>query len=679
MNTMDLLELIGQTPDKYVLDAAGLVKKRAPAKRIWLIAAVITALAILAGCVAYVLNLQDLVLFERTYEDWKTGETEPKTVISLQGPAGSKAYMAAKEWLEWKASYDPERKLYSEGACAAFPEEYQPYSIYTQEMKDKLDEICDKYDVELMGRPYYDTDNAYVLEALQIGGICRGDSTAQTEEHIRYIYRNCSFAANCTITLDDELWPEPLMVDYTCYYKDAFHEVVLSIADFEAYEQWNYTATDGKELLLALGPDKAMIFAQTGDWFFAVTQIDPKAGNVLDGEITMSKGILETVANAFDFKIQPQAPTEEYFEQSAARLKEEAAERLEAESQKNIDWEQIYKDTYGVASYEGRVRFHLENNSKASRMGYALKDLDGDGKPELLIGYDGYIRYIYSEKNGETVGVLAWTNLGNAYLTEDGTIINMTEATTEAAAFCDFFRVKNGSPVYDLQLVYNPGFFGHDDSPWRINHGSANYEPITEEEYLRLQNSKARMQVEMLPLSEYPMQTKVQIPRGRDLLYYMEGATYKELILNYIENYDDEYTAFRFALIDLDQDGQEELYVDVLEYQAVYAMVNGAAQCIFSAEQLNICKDGIVELVQSLPCGNRVHCFYRYEKGYGVMVDYLRYDGQKNPSNPWFRSSDASGQDISLEAITQETFDGYRQMYQPIELDQNPLLEFPRT
>ena len=27
--------------------------------------------------------------------------------------------------------------------------------------------------------------------------------------------------------------------------------------------------------------------------------------------------------------------------------------------------EQIYKDTYGVASIEERVRFHLENNSKA--------------------------------------------------------------------------------------------------------------------------------------------------------------------------------------------------------------------------------------------------------------------------------------------------------------------------
>ena len=130
------------------------------------------------------------------------------------------------------------------------------------------------------------------------------------------IYRNGSFAANCTITPDEALWPEPLLVGYTCYYKDAFHEVVLSVADFEDYEQWNYTATDGKEMLLALGPEKALIFAQTGDWFFAVTGMDTVAGNVLDGEITMSKEVLETIANAFDFKIQPKAPPEEYFTQA---------------------------------------------------------------------------------------------------------------------------------------------------------------------------------------------------------------------------------------------------------------------------------------------------------------------------------------------------------------------------
>ena len=665
MNTMDLLELIGETPERYVLDAETITAKKLPAKRIWLIAAIITALAVLAGCVAYVLNLQDLVLFERTYEDWETGETEPKAVISLQGPAGSKAYLAAQEWLDWKASYDPERKLFSEEACAAFPEEYQPYTIYTQEMKDKLDEICEKYDIDLMGHTYYDTDHAYVLEALQIDGLCRKDSFAQTEENIRYIYRNGSFAANCIITLDKKLWPELLLVEYTCYYKDAFHEVVLSVADFEAYQQWNYTATDGKEMLLALGPDRTMIFAQSGDWFFVVTGIDTVTGNVLDGEITMSKAVLEQIANVFDFSIQPKAPSEEYFAQAAERLKEEETQRLE--NQEDIDWEQIYKDTYGVASFEDRVRFHLENNSKASRMGYALKDLDEDGKPEMLIGWDGYIHYIYSEKSGETEGILDFTNLDPAYLTEDGSIVSIGWNSS-------FFYVENGARVDDMRLEYWP----QEENPWWLKDFSAvAYEPISEEEYNEILNSKNRVPVDMLPLTEFPIQTRVQITKGRDVLYYMEGSTYKEIILNYIENLDVEYLSFRFALIDMDQDGQEELYVDVLDYQAVYAIVNGEVQCVFSAEQINICENGVVELVENLPCGNRVHCYYRFEEGQGVMVDYLRYDQQKDPGNPWFYSSDASGLDISLNTITQEQFDACRDAYAPMELKLKPLTEFP--
>jgi hypothetical protein len=119
--------------------------------------------------------------------------------------------------------------------------------------------------------------------------------------------------------------------------------------------------------------------------------------------------------------------------------------------------------------------------------------------------------------------------------------------------------------------------------------------------------------------------------------------------------------------------------VDVLEYQAVYAMVDGAVQCIFSTEQINICKDGVVELIENLPCGNRVHCYYRYENGVGTMVDYLRYDGQKDPNNPWFRSNDASGLDISLEPITQEEFAACRNAYSPIELDLKPLTDFSNT
>ena len=53
--------------------------------RVWLIAAIIAAMVFLMGCaVAYVLSLDNLVLGTEFIED-RTGETEPRTRLSLQG------------------------------------------------------------------------------------------------------------------------------------------------------------------------------------------------------------------------------------------------------------------------------------------------------------------------------------------------------------------------------------------------------------------------------------------------------------------------------------------------------------------------------------------------------------------------------------------------------------------
>ena len=55
MNANDLFDLIGETPESYVLDAAGecenviFLRGRA-SKRVWLIAAIIAAMVFLMGC-----------------------------------------------------------------------------------------------------------------------------------------------------------------------------------------------------------------------------------------------------------------------------------------------------------------------------------------------------------------------------------------------------------------------------------------------------------------------------------------------------------------------------------------------------------------------------------------------------------------------------------------------------
>lgn len=55
---------------------------------------------------------------------------------------------------------------------------------------------------------------------------------------------------------------------------------ILSVAGFEQFEQRNYIATDREGNAAAPGLEKALIFAQNGSWFFAVTQIDTVMGDV---------------------------------------------------------------------------------------------------------------------------------------------------------------------------------------------------------------------------------------------------------------------------------------------------------------------------------------------------------------------------------------------------------------
>ena len=138
----------------------------------------------------------------------------------------------------------------------------------------------------------------------------------------------------------------------------------------------------------------------------------------------------------------------------------------------------------------------------------------------------------------------------------------------------------------------------------------------------------------------------------------------------------------KYVLMDLDGDGQEEMIVDEVEYRAVYTMADGKAIPMYSGTTftrtgLNICKGNIIEVVHTYSGDNKVYCYYRMSGTKGEMVEYLRYDAERNPLNPWFRSSDATGQDISLEPITKAEFENIQEIYATIELDWKPITEYP--
>ena len=86
-------------------------------------------------------------------------------------------------------------------------------------------------------------------------------------------------------------------------------------------------------------------------------------------------------------------------------------------------------------------------------------------------------------------------------------------------------------------------------------------------------------------------------------------------------------------------------------------MTDGKLVCVYSGASyygagLNICRSNVIEIIHSYSGENKAYCYYRMSGITGEMVVYLRYDAERNPQNPWFRSTDGSGRDISLETIS---------------------------
>lgn len=688
MKSIDLFEIIGETPERYVLDTQNVkaAKKRSP-KRIWLIAAVVALILCLAGCaVAYVLSLDNMILGTAYIEDLRTGETDPRLQLSLQGYVGSPSYRAAKEWYDFQQTYDQDGaiRFSDEAYSVEFSDEYQNYDLYSVEMKNKLDEICQKYDLELLGPILVDTSTENMFRELGINGILREDAQAEvswSNGAPGYFFRNGTFKVECYVTLtgEDNPWPFDNLIAFRCHNKKAFDDVTIGMADPSAYEEWNYTTSDGVEVLLVKGPEAAFIVADIGDYFITVSSIETKAGNILDGEHTMSREGLEAYAEIFDFSIRPQRLTEEQVTAVNARYDARWAE-IEAEQEAGNEEFQEY---LGRASYEARVKFHLERDTEATRMGYTFYDFDGNGVEELVIGRDGYIEYIYTEKDGETAAILGWPQMGPSYLATDGTLVNISDNTYR------FFHVESGEMVPDYWVERRVYWGPTEESPWRLCYSVADDRPITEEEFHEYCNSKERVVLNMLPLIDYPLTEPANYNTdGKDITLYALAETYEELIRTYIINpvelQPGVFSEAKYVLLDLDGDGQEELIVDEETYRAVYTMEDGKMIPMYSGTTwedtgLNICKGNIIGIIHTYSGDNKVYCYYRMSGTTGEMVEYLRYDAQRNPQNPWFRSSDATGQDVSLEPITKVEFDHIRQTYAPIDLDWMPVSEYSLT
>ena len=683
MNPMDIMKGLNGIKDGFVMDAQDFRQgkrkvRHIPHKKLWLIAAIIALALLLVGCtVVYVLRLQDMAFGQDTQEVLGSG-VQDRTLLSLQGVKGTPGYQATKEWHEWLKTYDPDDRIYhsQEAFSEDFGDDYYAYNLYTREMKDKLDEICDKYQLNLLGKMYVDPDEAAACKALGIQGILRSDARAQTNfGSVRY-YADGSFTVGGKMTLETQVWPYEEIVTFSCCRKDSFSDLYGSVGPEGTYEEWTYTTTQGVDVLLVLEQRNAMnqqifLMADRGEYVFTF--------HALEYDRAWTREALEAYAEAFDFTIQPQRVHQEALAQTQQR-REEADEEIAQDFDKKAHF-------YSDLGYDARIKSRMEFITHPSQLGFCLMDLNGDGAEELIVGENGYIIAIYTKRDDGTQYIMSPTiaypsvvyesysyvsgmgfGLGGSatymYLCADNVIANVFVCTDGSVAY-HFVKGENGNFVWDKSIVhYTENSEYYRGNAWVLYPESPAYGsvPSTEAEFNEILRSHPRLPITLTPITQYPLADSAPSGIGMpDEVYSSYGAIF--------QNWEAPVDGWNYSLLDLDGDGQDELFLTKGDWKGVLTVKNGRVKILECGQDIRICKGNYILHTCSYLDGNSATSVYKVQNGNAVLVDYVRYDNSRE--NPWLYAPDA--QDESLKPITQQQYEGILSKYVAMTPEMHPV------
>ena len=250
------------------------------------------------------LSTRDGLLEEVAEKDIPKKEVD---IITLGGIAGTPEYSACSEWRAFLDGYDTDGAIFSEigNGFAGLGEYELVYSCYTQDMVNKVDEICEKYELsKLQGLTIAD-DYAALCRQANIGDFCTG-----AEENVRWDFGGASLYDDGSFDMDGRvIWKGPAdskslrVADYQFgrSMKGSFNPFTLNVGEIEDYHEWEYSSESGQTVLLANSSLKALIIAERDNSFIVVNVL----GDLFSDTFEMSDEMLEEMADLFDFSAIP--------------------------------------------------------------------------------------------------------------------------------------------------------------------------------------------------------------------------------------------------------------------------------------------------------------------------------------------------------------------------------------
>lgn len=667
MKELELLALIGEARDKYVLEAAQTRERKKSHLRLSrtaLIAAVIAIALLLAGCVAVFLRLQDMKIGEETYTqkyDLYGHSIEPeekvRDILSLAGWGGSPNYQAAKEWHDFQESYDPDEAIAS-GIVdrRGVPDLYwDTYGCQDAKMMDKVNEIAEKYGLKLLeGQVEVPVPQGpLALEALGIHSLFREGTVEKLKYESGGIGLPCNFNLYMEFTLPGEEWPYLVKAQMSYWRKDYFTLAPSVKLDVSEYQQWQYTTADGTKALLALGQrGDSYIFAEKAEAYLVVSVDGPVYKYLSEDTRLPTKAVIERIADSFDYSVTPKAVDGALLnweiDKAQTRLDEEreaaSAARAYSEAQYATfrDWVLARYKNFDGSGYSDFYDYTLYPQRNPGERYYTFYDVDGDGAEELLIG-DGTGAYqttltmwggevmAYSSVTGEGMwllqgGGLAYEERATSIDPKCGWRYYRPFAEGQAVQFQDDgINTRTGGPEKSVQ--YRDGQWNDVDLtvfPWKGT-------PITEEEAQAVIDAHPVLELSWYPITSYPVdengktlgdvirEADVPSTEGERLSLYREKAAEMRNIASY-------YTLC--SLRDITGDGVEELLLsgNGTQIGAAFSVRYGQIKEVF-VRSAYLCENDVLEDIRdtsSMKDGRELHhTWYRMDGWYREQLDFV--------------------------------------------------------
>ncbi len=474
MNANQLLDIIGDSRSEYIMEAqayrSGNSRRRVtPVKRVLLVAAVLAMLVALVGFAAIVLNLDSLMLGNYVSENY-TGETQEMALLSMQGYSGTVNYLASKEWYEFDQGYDSDGSLLKQADAENYlaPAAYDAYLCYTDEMVAKVDEICEKYDLDLLG-PVHICDSPWpVFDTLGIQSVADHEA-AELAGADGYYYDDGTFQISGDLKLrgEEAPWVYPVTFQYRSVKKTSFDNVFINVWSDVEYEQWEYTSAKGDRFLIVLSAENALLFADKGDAFVTVTIPVTRVGDAVYGERQMDRAAMEAIADVLtlDYKAAVQPP-------------------------------EVQQDTRYYSDYADYINDLLDAGAVLT---YAIEQVDGRNDEELVImDGNGIIQEVLFIRDGF---VQTMASGGNLYMCEYDNLnadvyiyrVLEQESVLEKEIQHQFMYIDETGRgmILDVLTEYSDGSYAHDG------------ETVTSEEYNTLMGQYERLTLDRTYIGEF--------------------------------------------------------------------------------------------------------------------------------------------------------------------------------